>query len=837
MKKSFFKRPEEAGPKTYRHSDLFVEFTLCEMLKKKSYTFVNHVISDLEGKFPDSDLNIVFVREFLDENVTQINTRTFVLSDPYKTAIESTELVFACAFAPSNEISSAIHEGTDPQLMLILADILQEKKKEVDFDPDYEGMRLYSFFKNLERNEVDFENALSVVNPEDWGRSVWDLTTDRAALAVMTRNGLESLGDLEKIVPYVCCSYFYSVIDSAIETLCILGPYQVQNWLAVVNDAFPANKPQIKDILLKRAGFGQNLEKRSLEEVGQDYGLTRERIRQIVDRAPITLAPNFQKSFIYYRLILPRFLQGRNYVPYEDLKALFPEENDLELIAIVAEIIPDCPFGFDATYRFFYPVDSVSPDSIRNMAAEKVEDLVLKETMDSYDRVTRNILMDIGRYRLVNDSVYFRRGLTISSVILSEIDTSFPEGYQITDDFDALLKNLAAHYGNDFVKDIQPHSVQSFLMRADYCLVAKGTYKNRNYCAALTEDLVQRILSYIVGHGPAVYYDTIYNLFSAELVALGVGNSFYLKGLIDPYLETDKTEHRRDYIAVGSLDQTGQQAIEEKLRSESSFFVFDQICSAYPGVAHYVIMNAILRNKDFLLSGPGLYIAFDHCGIPAEVGEELKPLLDRSLNERPGNLIAIGAFLDVIKEKDPKLLEKYPLLKNTHFLFSFLHYLYEKSYVFGRPILAQLGVTSVSNSAVLYNCLLTLNHFSKKDFDALCERIHVPFRTGYKEFIESLSDDFVWADKDEVVKKNNVFFPDSKLIEVRDWVLKCLKTNGSLDTRQFVSFEGMPQLPLPWNKYLFAGILRSYFSYMFKIEDTNDQYQATDFVISLIRYL
>ena len=43
--------------------------------------------------------------------------------------------------------------------------------------------------------------------------------------------------------------------------------------------------PKEKDVLIKRYGLDNNGEKKTLDEVGNEYGVSRERIRQIENRA------------------------------------------------------------------------------------------------------------------------------------------------------------------------------------------------------------------------------------------------------------------------------------------------------------------------------------------------------------------------------------------------------------------------------------------------------------------------------------------------------------------------------------------------------------------------
>ena len=45
----------------------------------------------------------------------------------------------------------------------------------------------------------------------------------------------------------------------------------------------------------------------------------------------------------------------------------------------------------------------------------------------------------------------------------------------------------------------------------------------------------------------------------------------------------------------------------------------------------------------------------------------------------------------------------------------------------------------------------------------------------------------------------------------------------------------LPKLEKTWNKYLFVGIIRSYFNEEFEIENTTNYYDTTDFIIRRIK--
>ena len=59
---------------------------------------------------------------------------------------------------------------------------------------------------------------------------------------------------------------------------------------------------------------------------------------------------------------------------------------------------------------------------------------------------------------------------------------------------------------------------------------------------------------------------------------------------------------------------------------------------------------------------------------------------------------------------------------------------------------------------------------------------------------------------------------------------------NELDTSVFKGYQMLPKMTVPWNKYLLIGIIRSYFDEQFEIENKNNMYNNTDFVIRRLNH-
>lgn len=75
------------------------------------------------------------------------------------------------------------------------------------------------------------------------------------------------------------------------------------NYLQICNDLLKELNPKTREITLRRFGLDKNKERETLEAVGKSYGITRERVRQIVEAGFLKIKPKLDK----HKTIFERF--------------------------------------------------------------------------------------------------------------------------------------------------------------------------------------------------------------------------------------------------------------------------------------------------------------------------------------------------------------------------------------------------------------------------------------------------------------------------------------------------------------------------------------------------
>lgn len=125
--------------------------------------------------------------------------------------------------------------------------------------------------------------------------------------------------------------------------------FEVTDYKATIDGILRETPKRTQDILKRRFGVGR--EKETLESIGKDYGLTRERIRQIENKGLETVqnSPNFQKLKEPF-LEIKRFIDNNGGLKKEDM---------LEVSLVpVPEYRPYLVFLLKIGDHFFYHPDS-----------------------------------------------------------------------------------------------------------------------------------------------------------------------------------------------------------------------------------------------------------------------------------------------------------------------------------------------------------------------------------------------------------------------------------------------------------------------------------------------
>ena len=127
-----------------------------------------------------------------------------------------------------------------------------------------------------------------------------------------------------------------------------------------------------------------------------------------------------------------------------------------------------------------------------------------------------------------------------------------------------------------------------------------------------------------------------------------------------------------------------------------------------------------------------------------------------------------------------------------------------------------------------------LERFNYGDVKSYLYKMNLGIIYSYLNFMEDMSENYVQFNKDSMIKKENLNISEKQLSKIHEFLTMAITEKG-LQTNNFDGYFMLPKLEKTWNKYLFVGIIRSYFNEEFEIENTTNYYDTTDFIIRRIK--
>ena len=165
-------------------------------------------------------------------------------------------------------------------------------------------------------------------------------------------------------------------------------------------------------------------------------------------------------------------------------------------------------------------------------------------------------------------------------------------------------------------------------------------------------------------------------------------------------------------------------------------------------------------------------------------------------------------------------------------LFSLIHALFNSDYHFSRPLIyAENKKIIMSKFDAYVSYALALDKVSIENVKSYGRKTNFAGQMNYLLFMDYLSDNFVQIKKDEMVSKKVFSISDDKLKNIYEKLDLLFINKDNIDLNAFDGYQLLPSLDYPWNKYLLAGIIRTYLSNSYEIINTSTSYLNNDFIV------
>lgn len=541
--------------------------------------------------------------------------------------------------------------------------------------------------------------------------------------------------------------------------------------------------------------------KKTLEQVGYVFGITRERVRQIEAKAKRKFAHYCSRIKIVPKISAEK--NGATVLTPSDIEE-YCKTNVLELLYFLR--------GYENTHYTYdeqLDVFVIGDDSIQGRVHSYIGNLpdlikndqlpiILSEASEGED-IPQDVLQKafMEAYRLTGD-VYHRTRLSLGAIYLSVLKKYYSDGIRAYDPDE--LQIFRVRVNTEFGDVGMPENDRALTARiASVCvLCGKGMYKPKQE-KYISRGLANRILQYIEESKQTIFLmNSIYSVFENELNSEGVYNKYHLQGILRE-LYSDKFYFRRDYLSKDAEATSLYSSVVNFIKMSKYPVQRQQIQNAFPGITDIVI--ALSVNDPDVLNYFGAYLHASQLVITDEEKEFLhRTLIQITSDHEPHHGTEV---FDNIRSQMPTIFSRnaamYPFSA-----FSILEYLFGEHFQFSRPYIAQKGVEIGRPGERLHNFIYSSDEVAISDIKEFCKENHFQI-SSFLEYINSCNDRFLLRDIYTIVSIESVGVNETIAREIENMIVQ--EVNEAQPIASLTCWNYLPTISIPWTDWLVYSVL------------------------------
>lgn len=678
-----------------------------------------------------------------------------------------------------------------------------------------------------------------------------DVITNKNIISVLSLNSINTIEDLIKYSPKKLLCIFSVDLNELFNLTNSIGVNHERMFQEIVYKFY--SQLSEKDLMVFNCRFNYIFGKKSftLEQIANKLEITRERVRQIeastirkllfympavknlIKCIYIKLTNNNEQFFEVDRLCTYLKKIGQHYIN-EYANVGISTKNIAEILLIFMEL-GNSNIKYSRELRVIYNSDLISVEGITNLVVERLGKMLSPikiKKMNSFELKIFN-----SEYKELKTGIYLKRGVHLREIYSEIIGENFRNGYSpgSQEDYNTFKKKFIEKY--EIVEEIPSmHSLQAMLERSNYVLIGKGKYLPPELCPNMDDELVSEIINYIIDNKPTVFYRSIFEKFKYKLQKNGINNHYFLKGCLDKCLPEEFTT-KRDYIMVGKVKITSAELIILYMHSFKREFGLKDLKDKFPGVKDYVFYNQIYKesSKGLIFTSSKTFIYFKYLNISNDTVDMLRNFITEQFKKMNMDIISSRKIYAKMSLTNKKLLEKLHLTHGQFTLFSLIKFLYPDLY-YSRPLISTKVIEQKSSYALIKKYVQKFDEFNYNTILDYVSKMNITRLYSYLEFMDDMSDNYVQVNVDTMVRKEKLGITQYQLGQLNNLLDLIFDKYNELDTSAFKGYHILPKMPVPWNKYLLIGIIRSYLDEKFEVVNKSSTYSNTDYVIRRLNH-
>ena len=819
----------------YKYTDKYIEFIIAletnsDLFSKKE---IEKILSSVYGQGHIRNTKIV---HFCNETFVFVEKNIYELTEQQKLA--------------KDYISKILFKINNTELKLILSDneeenILRCGKRILNNSKEFELFKfnLYLYFIEKESIKENILSKMNSINIELLSTDISFFVEDSININAFLANDIVTINDIKKLKPEQLLSIFLYDKEKLYDLLEKLT-MSIKDIVANYSNYLYINFDEVElKLLSDRFITGRA----TLEDIGSYFGVTRERIRQKESKLKIKLLDDYlikeSKFIVKYTISL----ETKPYVDIDKLESIVNDNLVMNSLVYIINEDKNSNYSYEQTYKILYDSSLASIEGIINDNTEKYNEIIKLEAYKKANNIQKRYI-DLN-YRLVNNIVFIKKGLPNNIIFRNEIIERFPNGIKIIDEnYDILREIIITKYGSQDIFPNTLHSLMATIERIGFTLRDRGTYIADEFSVKLPDYLYKKILIFVEKYEIAPF-SSLYQEFKKELLLAGIDNQYYLKGCIDKKLEKEyktidrnneieeskkstnqfKTDRDAIYFNKSEYDSISE-LILKKMRSYEKDFSIKEIKEELPSFKNFNFANIILSEQQngLIKFDFNTYIYVDKLNIEQGFIEMINNTLKECLDNNELHAVSMNKFYIKMKLKYGEFLKQYGI-DNSNKLF-FVAENYCDNYYFNKPMISSDEKYYQSQYAIICNYVKSLDKFSFDDVKEFIRNQRFHNLWSYSDLLIEMSSDFVQINIDSMISTDIFEISKEELSEI-DGIIRILLRNGIINTKSFKGYPLFPKLKYIWNKYLLIGIIRTFMSDKYEVENTESHYDKTDYII------
>lgn len=319
--------------------------------------------------------------------------------------------------------------------------------------------------------------------------------------------------------------------------------------------------------------------------------------------------------------------------------------------------------------------------------------------------------------------------------------------------------------------------------------------------------------------------NTLYYVFEDRLVQEGVGNKYYLQGILSESFRDKELYFKRDYISKTKDLTSIYSLIVKFIKGAGRIVSKDEIKQEFPGVSEIVISFAC-RDENIVVG----FASYAHIDVlqqnQAEI-HELDEIMKKMVAD--GEIKNVEDLMDCLAIMRPNLLEVFGIDNNRYNMFSVIQALYSGKYEMQRPFFAKKGTVIGRKEERIKDFLAEYDELEIENFMDFIKENRFKFYSILDE-INSL-EEFIIKNDSEIIRATKADISRCKIAYVDEFVDDVIGGDDFIVASTIRSFSMLPKINIKWNQWLLYSTLNKW-SERYKIMTTNGQFSlATPIIV------